>query len=85
MDEIALLSLALWIVTHTVAVEIPLTANAPKPLSCQLCLSGWVCLITGVKTLTYGLGLWAFVAALAMWALSVLVEAVYNRLRIIIL
>jgi hypothetical protein len=83
--EIILLSLALWIVTHTIAIEIPLTADAPKPLSCQLCLSGWVSLVTGVKVLTWDLGLWAFIAALATWALSVLIEAVYNRLQLIIL
>lgn len=85
MLEIALLALSLWVVTHTVASEIPLTANAPKPLSCQLCLSGWTCLTMAVISLARGLGFWAAIAALTVWALSVIIEAVYSRLRIVIL
>jgi hypothetical protein len=83
--NVVLLALALWVVSHTVATEIPLTANAPKPLSCQLCLSGWICLVMAVISLARGFGPWATIAALAVWALSVLIEAVYNRLQTIIL
>lgn len=86
MSEIVLLSLALWVVTHVVAEEVPVTAHAPKPLSCQLCLSGWICLAVGIAVwLRWDFGLIALVASLAAWALSVIIEAIYLRLQTIII
>lgn len=82
MMDLLVLSLALWVVTHTIAVEIPVTAKAPKPFSCQLCLSGW-------PMLGAGAGHWINTGdamqmgnALAIWALSVLIEALYQRLHV---
>ena len=87
--EIAAIILALWVTTHTVAVEIPVTANAPKPWSCQLCLSGWAC-IFGMLALVIA-GHWRVAVdvrpvitpalAGAVWALSIFVEALYTRMR----
>jgi len=86
VTEIVLLSLALWIVTHTIAEEIPITANAPKPLSCQLCISGWACIALGaIAYFRWSFELMAPTVALAIWALSVIAEAVYDRLRIVIM
>jgi len=85
MADLILLSLALWIVTHTVSQEIPLTANAPKPLSCQLCLSGWVSIVAGGMLVLLNGDAWLVVPALAAWALAVLVEAVYMRLNVFVL
>jgi hypothetical protein len=85
MGELLLAALAMWIVTHTVAVEIPITANAPKPLSCQLCLSGWGSMMAGAigiisnRDITY---LWSW---LAIWAMAVLIEALYRRLNVFML
>lgn len=87
--EVAAIILALWITTHTVAVEIPITAKAPKPLSCQLCLSGWACIFGALALVIVGywrvaVGTCSIVApalAGAIWALSVFTEALYTRLR----
>ena len=87
--EVAAAVLALWIVTHTVAVEIPVTAKAPKPLSCQLCLSGWACIFGAAVLAIIGhervsVGACAIITpalAGAIWALSVFTEALYGRLR----
>lgn len=85
MIPYALLVLALWIVTHTIAKEIPVTANARKPFSCQLCLSGWGSILTGVWTSVRAGDPWMMVPALAMWALAVLIEAFYQRLQTFVL
>jgi len=78
-------ALTLWIVTHTVSQEIPVTSRAPKPLSCQLCLSGWVMILTAVSGLVFGVPAMSPVDAGAIWAVSVLIEALYTRLQMIIL
>lgn len=75
--------LTVWIITHVIAREIPLTANGPKPLSCQLCLSGWFCIALGVLCVARG-GLPAsdaIAAAGALWAGAVLTEAVWLRMN----
>lgn len=85
MSDLILLSLALWIVTHTISIEIPLTARAPKPLSCQLCLSGWVSIVAGGVLVLLERDAWLVVPALAAWALAVLVEVVYQRMNVFVL
>ncbi len=82
MNDIILLSLALWIVTHTIAREIPLTANARKPFSCQLCLAGWTCIAVSA---IYYTDVWGALEVLSVWALSVIIEAVYDRLHIVVM
>jgi hypothetical protein len=87
--EVATIVLALWITTHTVAVEIPVMAKAPKPLSCQLCLSGWACISGALGLIIVGhwrVAVGAYLVATpalagAIWALSVFTEALYTRLR----
>lgn len=82
MIDLLVLSLALWIVTHTIAVEIPVTARAPKPLSCQLCLAGWPMLGAGAAYWLNSGDVMQMGNALAVWALSVLIEALYQRLHV---
>ena len=85
MADFIAFALALWIVTHTVATEIPVTARARKPLSCQLCLAGWISLITGVVGSVVADRPGALIAALAAWGASVLLEALYQRLKVYVL
>ena len=76
-------TLALWIVTHTLAEE--LFSGRRKPFSCQFCLSGWTCLtlisVGVLRTETAD----NVVPLLAWWAGSVLLEAVYQWLYRIVL
>lgn len=72
----------LWIVTHVVATEIPVTARAPKPFSCQLCLSGWTCIVLSIATLVLYENLTAATGWMAVWAATVFIEALYQRLHI---
>lgn len=86
MSELVSLALALWIVTHTIATEIPLTAKAPKPLSCQLCLSGWLSITAGVVSwVAWDQGGRGLIVALALWALTAITEAFYQRLKTFVL
>lgn len=78
------LALTVWIYTHTIATEIPITANSRKPFNCQLCLSGWICLASSIVSLVireYNLTL----EILGAWGLSVLIEAIYCRLTTVII
>lgn len=77
-------ALIVWIITHTIAVEIPVTANSRKPLNCQLCLSGWVCIAALVGVLG-GAPNPSGAHPLAVWGASVLLEALYQRLYTIVM
>ncbi len=84
-------SLTLWIITHTVSSEIPFTANMRKPISCQLCLSGWTMIGVVAATVVVSLtpdqpwDLRYLLEAGAIWASSVLIEAAFTRLRTMII
>lgn len=75
-------SLIVWIVTHTIAVEVPVTANSRKPFNCQLCLSGWLCIFTFIGVIG---GATTPAHPLAVWGASVLLEALYQRLYTIVI
>ena len=75
--------LSLWITTHA-AADFFTNMGARKPLSCQLCLSGWVVLLGMVVLLAIGSGVWILVP-LAWWAVAVLIEAVHQRLQMLVL
>jgi len=89
--NLILAALSVWIVTHTVSSEIPVTAQARKPFSCQLCLSGWI--VIGASGLTalaallprYDWDPQYLLQAGAIWAGSVLIEAAYHQLKTIII
>lgn len=75
MAELVKWSLILWVATHS-ASELFGALGAKKPLSCQKCLAGWFSLFVAPF-----LGIDLLVA----WAISVLIEAVYQRLTVILL
>lgn len=74
--------LAVWIITHTITQEIPITARMRKPFSCQLCLSGWWCIIAFICVIG---GATTPAHPLAVWGASVLLEAIYQRLYTIVI
>ena len=89
--DLILAALALWIVTHTVSTEIPFTAKMGKPVSCQLCLSGWAMIVAIISTIAvalapdYDFDAHYILEAGAIWAGSVLIEAAYHKLQTIII
>jgi len=89
--NLILATLATWIVTHTVSSEIPVTSQARKPFSCQLCLSGWIVICaSGLTALAafmpgYDWDPQYLLQAGAIWAGSVFLEAAYHQLKTIII
>ena len=83
MGEFLVYALAVWIVSHTVTVEI--LSKAHKPFSCQLCFSGWFCISAGIVGMAENFDIRRLWVALAIWAAAVLIEAAYNRLQTLIL
>ena len=83
LAEHVIFTLSLWIVTHA-AADFFTNMDARKPLSCQLCLSGWVALLDMVVLLAIGSEMWILVP-LAWWAGAVLIEAVHQRLQMLVL
>lgn len=83
MLEHLYIALALWIVTHTLAVEV--LSRVPKPFSCQLCLAGWFGIGVSIANVLVYRNVESMIGPLAWWALSVLLEAVYTRLGTYIL
>lgn len=87
LHDLITASLTLWIITHTVSIEIPITARMRKPISCQLCLSGWIMIGVIMATIVISLApdqpwdLRYLLEAGAIWAGSVLIEAVHTRLQ----
>ena len=89
--DLILSTLAVWIVTHTIASEIPVTSKMRKPFSCQLCLSGWAMIGASLATIgvaqldAYNFDASYLLEAGAIWAGSVLIEAAYHKLQTIII
>lgn len=83
MTSFLLAVLALWVLQHTVTTQI--AAKWPKPWSCTLCFTGWICITaSGYMVLGHGwdFGL-AYMIGGALWAAVVLLEALYWRLSTI--
>lgn len=76
--------LSLWIITHALA-DLGGSFGKRKPFNCQLCLSGWLTLIWSAGDLIATGRLDQAPTYLSYWALSVLVEAVHQRLYIMTL
>lgn len=83
LSQHAIFTLSLWITTHA-AVDFFTNVGARKPLNCQLCLSGWIAILDVLALLILGSEL-CVLAPLAWWAVAVLIEAVYQRLRMIVI
>lgn len=83
LTEHVVFTLSLWITTHA-AADFFTNMEARRPLSCQLCLSGWVVLLGMVVLLAIGSEV-CILMPLAWWAVSVLIEAVHQRLQMLVL
>ncbi len=83
LAEHAIFALSLWITTHA-AADFFTNMSARKPLSCQLCLSGWVTILGMVVLQAVGSEL-CVLTPLAWWAVAVLIEAVHQRLQMIVI
>lgn len=83
LAEHVIFTLSLWITTHA-AADFFTNMGTRKPLSCQLCLSGWVVLLDIVVLLATGSEL-LILTPLAWWAVAVLIEAVHQRLQMLVL
>ncbi len=83
LAEHVIFTLSLWITTHA-AADFFTNMGARKPLSCQLCLSGWVMLLDIVVLLAIGSEV-CILMPLAWWAGAVLIEAVHQRLQMIVI
>jgi hypothetical protein len=84
MAEFAVVVLALWALTHCVS-EVFRHAQFGRPLGCQKCLSGWIILATALRLFAYDHQVWWALIAMAAWAVSILIEAAYERSLIQIL